>query len=196
MKHERGMGTLMTVFSGVAALMCLLVGIQLFFLESQIGQAAAVDSTGSGQQFRLWQAEAHTGAIMSLGAGALIFLFGLRQLPSGAKVRNRRMWDDDSAVLQDDLESLSVRIFEVDDHDRSVEVESFEDVAGITESRPKIGAWEEPLDLESESGPVIDPTDTILQSIHEAAGPRSDHSPRESRNSFMKRLRRLGRRRK
>lgn len=184
----------MTVFSGVAALMCLLVGIQLFFLASQIGQAALVDASGSNQQFRLWQAEAHTGAIMSLGAGVLIFLFGLRQYTASGKSRKRRMWDDDPAALQNDLESLSVRIFEVDDEDRSVEVETFEDIAALSPPTHRAGIWEEPVDLESDSEPVGDPTDTIMQSIDEAVGPRT--RPAQSRQSFMKRLRRLGRRRK
>ena len=49
MKTERSMGTLMTVFSGVAALLCLLSGLQLFALESQIDQASDNLTEGAGE---------------------------------------------------------------------------------------------------------------------------------------------------
>ena len=104
----------MTVFSGVAALMCLLVGLQLLFLESQLGHAAGSGSGDGDLQFRQWEALAHTGAIMSLGAGVLILLFGVRHHTATGQTRKNRLRDRNRVTSNADLESVSVRIFEVD----------------------------------------------------------------------------------
>ncbi|MEN8005937.1 MAG: hypothetical protein ABFS42_02940 [Candidatus Krumholzibacteriota bacterium] len=175
MKFEHGMGTLMTVFSGVAALMCLLVGIQLLFLESRIGQAAANSAPAADVPLLLWKAEAHTGAIMSLGAGVLILLFGLRHHAIAGRAAKPRTSAGETAVSSADLESLSVRVFEVDATDRSVEISASPDEPrppAAPPARPTM-SWA-PLDEgESKSKPGTDPADSILRSIREATSPDS-----------------------
>ena len=163
------MGTLMTVFSGMAALLCLLVGLQLFVLEAQIGQAAPNDHPDSRLQFRQWQALAHTGAVMSLGAGVLIFLFGLRQHSSTVKVEKNPSGIGDSRQRSIDPESLSIRVFESDTADRFVEISPEPDYT--EQSQPQTPSTlptgptpQAAPDVEPES----DPTDSIVRSIREA----------------------------
>lgn len=174
MKFEHGMGTLMTIFSCVAALMCLLVGIQLLVLESRIGQTAEQNSPDTDVPFMQWKAEAHTGAVMSLGAGVLIFLFGLRHHATTGRTAKHRTADGKDPDSSADLESLSVRVFEVDATDHSVEISTpAEDPwpPAPASARPTM-SWT-PLDEdEPESEPGTDPTESILQSIHEATSPK------------------------
>ncbi len=173
MKSENGMVTLMTVFSGVAALMCLLVGVQLLFLESQIGQAAQPGQMDPELQFDQWKMLAHTGAIMSLGAGVLIFLFGLRHFTTTGQVRKNRRRDEDPLMSTVDLESLSVRIFEVDEEDRSIEITLNENDRLDEKIQPLPRVPLSPDDQESDPEPVGDATDSIVNSIREAAVPGS-----------------------
>lgn len=164
------METLMTVFSGVAALMCLLVGLQLLSLETRIDQAAESGNT----QFKQWGDEVHTGAVMSFGAGALILLFGLRHQATRSRSASRRPsppQGDDEAT---DLDSLSIRIFEVDAEDRTIEITDPEEEFGEIEFQPEPRIWA-PLaeDGQDNAGPPADagdPTDSILNSIMEASG--------------------------
>ncbi len=198
------MGILMTVFSGVAALMCLLVGLQLLFLESQIGQAVDPGLTAPDQQFRQWKAMVHTSAIMSLGAGVLIFLFGLRHHATTGQVRKNRLRDTDPAMSTGDIESVSVRIFEIDTEDRSVEITpGADDRRGHQpQPRPPVstptgGQCPDPM---PDQEPVDDQTDSIVRSIRAAAVPTSDRSdfPPATGNflpSFLVRLFRHRRRR-
>lgn len=200
MKSERGMATLMTVFSGIAALMCLLVGLQLLSLESQIGRAAVPEASGADSPFSEWQAEVHTGAIMSLGAGVLVFLFGLRHLAttrSSARKRTSTADGDDTLL---DLESLSVRIFEVDEEDRSFEITSGEDAPFEPDNEQPQILWHPLNDQEDDVQPdpvaAGDPAESILQSIQEAAphgvGRNSvSRADRTVRKSWLDRL--LGR---
>jgi hypothetical protein len=179
MKQDASMGTLMTVFSGVATLMCLLVGLQLFFLESQISQAAEQGIPAPEDQFRHWRAQAHTGGIMALGAGALIFLFGLRNLTSRARVIPDQPSDSEQQRSIVDIDSVSVRVFEVDAADRSVEITPGTETPGPKTSSPPAPVF--PVQVEStfdttsleESVPgpesQVDPTDTIIQTIRDAA---------------------------
>jgi hypothetical protein len=173
MNSEKGMVTLMTIFSGVAALMCLLVGLQLLFLESQIGQAVVPGQVDPDLPFRQWKMLAHTGAIMSLGAGVLIFLFGLRNLTMAGQTVTKRRPYQDPVMSTLDLESVSVRIFEVDEEDRSIEITLTEDDRLADHSpRPAQAPFateNHDFDLEL----VGDPTDSIMKSIHDAATPGS-----------------------
>ena len=195
MKSEQGMGTLITVFSGVAALMCLLVGLQLLFLESQIGQAAGSGSADGDLQFRQWEALAHTGAIMSLGAGVLILLFGVRHHTANGQTRKNRLRDKDRVTSTADLESVSVRIFEVDAQDRTIEITPGKAEPRIIEPVPRYGASLPPGDQEADSEPIVNTTDSIVQSIREASVPDST-PPTAShlRKSFFDRLFRRQRR--
>ncbi|MCK9996081.1 MAG: hypothetical protein KAH56_07355 [Candidatus Krumholzibacteria bacterium] len=193
MKSENGMVTLMTVFSGVAALMCLLVGIQLLFLESQIGQAVYPGQVDPEMQFEQWKMLAHTGAIMSFGAGVLIFLFGLRHLTTSSQVRKNRQHDIDPVISTVDLESVSVRIFEVDAEDRSIEITLNEDDRMDENIRPLPRAPLSPDDQESNPEPMGDATDSIVDSIREAATPGSGQATGSSTTglfwpSFLGRL--------
>ena len=178
MKSDRGMGTLMTVFSGVAALLCLLVGLQLLFLESQIGQSADTGHTGPGQQLLQWKAQAHTSAIMSLGAGVLIFLFGVRHHATTGPVKRNRRRDTDPVMSADDIESVSVRIFEVDTEDRSVEITPSVDAPRLVQSRPRLPVSPPTSIPGPDTEPVGDQTDSIVSSIRAAAAPTS------GRNTF------------
>ncbi len=192
----------MTVFSGIASLMCLLVGLQLLSLESQIGQAIPKATPGAEFQFTRWQTEAHTGAIMSLGAGILILLFGIRHHYTAGKPGGKRSPESGGSAM--DLESLSVRVFEVDQENRSVEITSADDtVPEHGRQQPKI-VWH-PLsgqedDPHQPAPPVCDPADSIVQSIQDAVWPetaknRSRHPDRQARKSFLGRIiRRRGRR--
>ena len=174
MKSDRGMVTLMTVFSGIASLMCLLVGLQLLSLESQIGQASAHGLAGSDLQFAQWRTQAHTGAIMSLGAGVLVFLFGIRHHSTAGKPGRKRLAQNTgpgSSTI--DLESLSVRVFEVDAEDQTVEITSGDDTEPeASGNQPKI-IWhplvDQEADLAKEAGPAADPADSIVRSIQEAS---------------------------
>jgi hypothetical protein len=186
MKSDPGMGTLLTVFSGIAALMCLLVGFQLFFLESQIGQAVELGSAEPEHQFNQWRAQAHTGAIMSLGAGVLIFFLGLRHLIATGPRRENRPSDQEPVLPTVDLDSVSVRVFEVDARDHSVEITPGADDPGVPDPRPhesrpqkadlqESGSQLHP-DLGSDIEPMADPADTIVRSIRAATaapGPRT-----------------------
>ena len=136
MKSDTGMGTLITVFSGIAALKCLLVGLQLFFLETQTAQAVAPGATDAEYQFDQWRAQAHTGAIMSLGAGALILILGLRHLASTGQARNQRSPDEEPVLSQVDLDSVSVRVFEVDARDQTIEITQIALDVLVSRSRP------------------------------------------------------------
>ncbi len=196
MKSDKGMATLMTVFSGVAALMCLLVGLQLFFLESQIGQAANPGAGDPEIQFGQWKMLAHTGAIMSLGAGILIFLFGLRHLTSARQTVWNQRHDEDPAMSMVDLESVSVRIFEVDEEDRSIEITLTEDDRLVGKTPPVPHAPLSTEDQETDLEPIGDPTDSILESIQEAAAPGSGQTAGSSASghfwtSFINRFFRL-----
>jgi hypothetical protein len=173
MKSEKGMVTLMTVFSGVAALMCLLVGLQLFFLESQIGQAVHPGPGDPELQFGQWKMLAHTGAIMSLGAGVLIFLFGLRHLTTAGQMARNPRPEEDPVMSTVDLESVSVRIFEVDEEDRSIEITLTEDDRLVENTPPIPHAPLSTEDQETGLEPIGDPAESILESIHEAAAPGS-----------------------
>lgn len=198
MKSDRGMGTLMTIFSGIAALMCLLVGLQLLFLESQIGQAVDPGPATQDQQFRQWKALAHTGAIMSLGSGVLIFLLGLRQHSSTGQARKNRLRYEDPVLSSVDLESLSVRVFEVDAEDRSVEITPRADDQRLQESRPRPPVSLPPDDQEPTPMPKADLADSIVRSIREAAAPDSGRSafPPATSHSLASSLGRLFRRRR
>ncbi len=180
MKSDRGMETLMTVFSGIAALMCLLVGFQLLSLETQIGQAIDSGPTKMDQQFPLWKAQAHTGAIMSLGAAILVFLFGLRHHVTSGQARKKPPRDDDPAFSTVDLETVSVRVFEVDDEDYSVEITPSADDHQPPESRPlpsvPLPPGDHKLALEPDQEHMTDPTDNIIQSIRDAGTPGSGRS--------------------
>ncbi len=199
MKSEKGMGTLITVFSGVAALMCLLVGLQLLFLESQIGQAAGTGSADGDLQFRQWEALAHTGAIMSFGAGVLILLFGVRHHIATGPTRTNRLRDQDRVMPTADLESLSVRIFEVDAQDRTIEITPGEAKPRMLEPVQRYCA---PLPCgaqEPDSEPIGNATDSIVQSINEASeiDPTPTTAPPAAphlRKSFFDRLFRRQRR--
>lgn len=180
MKSDRGMVTLMTVFSGIASLMCLLVGLQLLSLESQIGQASSLGVPGSDLQFMRWRTEVHTGAIMSFGAGILVFLFGLRHLSTSGNPGRGRSSETGTDSSTIDLESLSVRVFEVDAEDQTVEISS----GGDTEPKasgeqPKI-VWlpldDQETDLDKEAGPTADPADSIVRSIQEASARDSNRN--------------------
>ena len=197
MKSERGITTLMTVFSGIAALMCLLVGLQLLSLESQIGRAAVPEASGADSPFSQWQAEVHTGAIMSLGAGVLVFLFGLRHLSTtrnSARKQTSTVDNDESPL---DLESVSVRIFEVDEEDRSFEITSGEKTTFEPDhEQPRIH-WHPLNDLDNEVPPdpasAGDPAESIVQSIQEAAPHEVGHNSgsrtkRSVRKSWLDRL--------
>jgi hypothetical protein len=174
MKHERGMGTLMTVFSGVAALMCLLVGLQLLSLETRISQAAGQASGVQDTQFRQWEDEVHTGAVMSFGAGILILLFGLRHQTSRNKSGARRLFSQDTEDPAADLDSLSIRIFEVDAEDHTIEITAPDEESGEFEYHSEPRQWA-PL-ADDEQGPAKiarnpgDPAESILKSISEATG--------------------------
>lgn len=199
MKSEKGMGTLITVFSGVAALMCLLVGLQLLFLESQIGQAVGTGSTDGDLQFRHWEAQAHTGAIMSFGAGVLILLFGVRHHTATGQTRNNRLRDKDRVMSTADLESVSVRIFEVDSQDRTVEITPGKAEPRALEPVQRYYAPPPPGDQEPDSEPIGNATDSIVQSIHEASEIDPTRTPtppaaRHLRKSFFDRLFRRQRR--
>lgn len=207
------MGTLLTVFSGIAALMCLLVGFQLFYLESQIGQAAGSEPVVSEDNFRHWAAQAHTGAIMSIGAGFLIFLLGLRHLTATKQGAKNPPPDEGSATVSaENLDSLSVRVFEVDASDRSVEITPGQEDPATSEATSHLsllrdttthhgGTEPQPeLALEGDLEPPADPTDTIVQSIREASdrhqsGAFSIGTSRFHGFSFLSRLFRFGRRR-
>jgi hypothetical protein len=172
MKSERGMVTLMTVFSGIAALMCLLVGIQLFFLESQIGRTMVSDPGDRGYQYRQWKGHAHTGAIMSLGAGVLISLFGLRHHTTARRTGGQLTPDTNPGGSDIDLESVSVRVFDVDAHDRSIEITPRDDSCPPSETPPPLRLNPDSDDPEEDvpdPEPVGDPTDSIVRSIHAAA---------------------------
>jgi len=187
------MGTLMTVFSGMAALLCLLVGLQLFVLEAEIGRAAPHDHPDSRLQFRQWQAQAHTGAVMSLGAGVLIFLFGLRQHSSTVKAKKNNPGNGDPRQRSIDPESLSIRVFESDTADRFVEISPEPDDTEQSKPQKPITLPTDPTpgtapDVEPES----DPTDSIVQSIREAldneAGRDSISRSGRRRLSYFRRL--------
>ncbi len=203
MKSDRGMITLMTVFSGIASLMCLLVGLQLLTLESQIRQAVSQGSAGADIPFTRWQTEVHTGAIMALGAGVLILLFGIRHHYTARKSGGKRSPEDMSSAMGSaiELDSLSVRVFEVDQEDRSVEITSAADtVPEPDDKQPKI-VWHPLEDSPHQvSRPVGDPADSIVQSIQDSVWPGSapNQSPQAGRHpgrSFLDRIiRRRGRR--
>jgi hypothetical protein len=173
MKSEHGMTTLMTVFSGTAALMCLLVGLQLLSLESQIGRAAVPEASGADSPFSQWQAEVQTGAIMSLGAGVRVFLFGLRHLSTTRNSARKRKSTSDMEESALDLESLSVRIFEVDEEDRSFEITSGDEATFEPDNEQPSILWHPLNDLENDVQPdpvsAGDPAESIVQSIQEAA---------------------------
>lgn len=201
MKSDSGMGTLITVFSGIASLMCLLVGVQLLFLESQIGQAGNLSAADLDHQVVQWRAQAHMGAIMSLGAGALIFLLGLRSLATTGQARTILSPQEDDALSTVDPDSLTVRVFEVDARDQSIEITPEAEVLPGPPSRP--GATESRAPEHHESGPafqpemdtdiesLIDPTDTIIQSIQDATEETGFSSPSGKKGFFRSPL--LGR---
>jgi hypothetical protein len=180
MKSDTGMGTLLTVFSGIAALMCLLVGFQLFFLESQIGQAVETGATDPEYQFDQWRAQAHTGAIMSLGAGALILILGLRHLASTGQARKNRSPDEEPVLSQVDLDSVSVRVFEVDARDQTIEITPGADDPRVPDSSqpsqvPQVADLQDSgteldldQDLDQDIESMADPADTIVRSIQAA----------------------------
>ena len=197
MKTERSMGTLMTVFSGMAALLCLLVGLQLFALETQIEQADAGEHPDSGLHLRQWKAQAHTGAVMSLGAGVLIFLFGLRHHATTGQAGKFSSLYGNSHPAAIDPDSLSIRVFESDTADRYVEItdgakdiERAHSEQSIPPPTPSAPAGDSSLETDLE--PEADPTDSIVESIHEAVAPANGGilpSGREpSRPSFFARL--------
>ena len=192
MKFERGMGTLMTVFSGIAALMCLLVGLQLLFLEARMGQAADRAPAGADGHYRQWKDEVRTGAVMSFGAGVLVFLFGLRHTATRNRAGVPITGDQEPGDLDGDLESLSIRVFEVDQEDRTVEITGPETETGRREYSPPTIAWapltgEEP-GQETEETQLGDPTDSILDSIQAATGSQVDREPGSHRLISLKSL--------
>ena len=204
MKSDRGMITLMTVFSGIAALMCLLVGLQLLSLESKIGQAIPNGLAGSDLQLTQWQTEVHTGAIMSLGAGVLVFLFGIRHHSTAGKPRRKRAPQAGAGSSTIDLESLSVRVFEIDAEDRSVEITSDDDDDAAPAPAPGDEqaqiVWH-PLDDQEDDPqaprPAGDSADSIVQSIQDAAlpGAAGNQSPLPGGHSLQSFLSRILRRR-
>jgi hypothetical protein len=174
MKLERGMGTLMTVFSGVAALMCVLVGLQLLFLEARIGRAADQAIADSDAHYRQWQGEVQTGAVMSFGAGILILLFGLRHQATRGRSANPRASRQENEDQPADLDTLSIRIFEVDEEDRSIEITSPDEEPDEFDFDPGPRQWaplaeDDPGTPPGPPGPG-DSTDSILKSISEATG--------------------------
>lgn len=166
MISERSTGTLVTAFSGVAALMCLLAGVQLFILQSQIGQAADLLPAGSDGHFRLWSAEARSGAVMSLGAGVLILLFAIRHHLATRPGRGAGQVGTED-FRGTDIESVSVRVFEVDDLNQTVEVTREPEPPADQPGKP----WAEPHHLPDEEPQPFDPTETIVRSIHAASTP-------------------------
>jgi hypothetical protein len=190
MKLDRGMGTLMTAFSGIAALMCLLVGLQLLSLETRIRREADQSGSHPVNHLRQWENEVHTGAVMSFGAGLLILLFGVRHQAtrrrertslSGGRARN----DDPEAP-----DSWSVRIFEVEDDAAPVEITDGGDEIGEPSPAPEPAVWaplaEDDLDpgLENHTNPA----ESILDSIHEATGTGPDRPSARPRKSFWNRI--------
>lgn len=197
MKTERSMGTLITMFSGLAALLCLLSGLQLFSLESQIDQAGDKGSVNSGPQLRNWKAQAHHGAVMSLGAGVLIFLFGLRHHATTVQAGKRPAGGEDPYPSSIDPESLTIRVFESDEDDRYVEVSDESDNSGWSEPPPTApvpspSPRKPAVDLEYDVEPEADPTDTIVESIHKAVAPgdapQSGTGPKKAHLSFWGRF--------
>ena len=184
------MGTLMTAFSGIAALMCLLVGLQLLTLETRIRREA--DQTGSLQvnHLRQWGNEVHTGAVMSFGAGLLILLFGVRHQAT----RRRDRTNPSGGQAQDDnaeaTDSWSVRIFEVEDDAAPVESTDGRDEFRAPAPAPEPAVWA-PL-AEDDLGPELqnpsDPTDSILDSIHEATGTGPARPSARPRKSLWNRI--------
>lgn len=194
----------MTVFSGMAALLCLLVGLQLFVLEAQIGQADANDHPDSGLQFGQWKAQAHTGAVMSLGAGVLIFLFALRHHSTAARAGISPSGQRDYHQPTLDSDSLSIRVFESDTADHFVEISPETEDPEWTEPAAPLPLPTCPTppatsDLEPDVEPEGDPTDSIVQSIREALASENDGDSfppaSSSRLSFFGRLFRFPRRR-
>ena len=186
----------MTVFSGLAALLCLLVGLQLLALESHIGQVSDEGPANSGLQLRNWKAQAHNGAVMSLGAGVLIFLFGLRHHTTTVLAGKRPGGGEDPLSSSIDPQTLTIRVFESAEDDRYVEISDGSELEPAP-PLPAISSRRSPVDLDNDVEPEADPTDTIVESIQQAvargAVPEPGARPGRPRRSFIGRL--FGRRR-
>jgi hypothetical protein len=197
MKTERSMGTLMTVFSGMAALLCLLVGLQLLVLEKQIEQADARSYPGYVLQLRQWKDQAHTGAVMSLGAGVLILLFALRHNATTIKAgKSSSRWGD-SPPATIDPDTLSIRVFESDAADHYVEISSEAGAPdrpgpGNSIPRPIRPAPVADSSLETDLEPEADPADSIVEFINQTVAPENSGAhpsgPNPPRPSFIGRL--------
>ena len=110
---------------------------------------------------------------MSLGEGVLILLFGGGHPTTTGQTRNILMRDKDRVMSTADLDSVSVRIFEVDSQDRTVEITPGKAETPAIEPVQRYSAPPPPGGQEPDSEPIGNATDSIVQSIREACVPGS-----------------------
>ena len=178
-----GIGTLASGGGIVAALVCLLVGLQLLLLGTEIhalleSAPGSMDTTASA-----WKNLIQVSGWLSLFAAGLVLVL---------VVSERREWRRSAADAPpggrtgaEDLDDLSVRIFEVDAANRMVEVTGDEGKAGA--GIPPI----EPPDLHetvADTGP--DESVSILEEIEEVIRTTTPTppAPEKSWKSFLRRF--------
>lgn len=112
-----GIGTLAAGGGIVAVVVCLLVGIQLLMLGSEIGTLIQADPASVDSSTRAWQALIRVSGLLTLMAAALILLL---------VTAHRQGWrsgrSDQGNGGDPEIEDISVRIFEVDPSRKTIEV--------------------------------------------------------------------------
>jgi hypothetical protein len=180
-------GTVVTALSGVAGIVCLMTGLQLWFLGDEFGRILQQDPAAASGLLAQWQVQARMASAMSIGSGALVFLLVIRHIATGKQLASRTQAagrpDTGDA---DEIESISVRIFEVDAHNRTSEIGA--------EPHP-LPPPKRPLRLKTVKTDLpspVDQTESIIRNIHEVAETGAD-SPAPGaappdRLAFLRRL--------
>jgi hypothetical protein len=176
MKKVSTFGTVVSALSGVAGLVCLLTGLQLWILGEEFGRILQQDPTAAASLLGQWQTQARMAAAMSIGAGALVFLLVARQINHhrwAGRPRDPQM--DQEADSSPEIDTISVRVFEVDTLNRAHEV-------GV-EPHPRLGfakplrLRKAPADLPSAS----EQSESIIRNIREIAGGRAEPAAKRTR---------------
>jgi hypothetical protein len=170
-----GIGTLAAGGGIVAAVVCLLVGIQLLLLGAEIGTWIQADPEAHDPATGAWQALVHVSGLLALVAAGLVLLL---------VVAHRQGWHTRNARFADggqDIEDVSVRIFEVDSLEQAFEVTSGDESRRIDRTAPAKTPLQSP---ETVSRDILDEIDRV------AGGPPGDRSPAapESWRRFLARF--------
>lgn len=176
---RNGIGTLASGGGIVAAVVCVLVGVQLLLLAAEIGTLPADPAlSGAGTlPAEAWQALIRVSAWLSLLAGGLVVLL-VAVYRSGSR---RPKPESDLSGPDDLIEDITVRIYEFEASGDAVEVTPKDREPGLILDRPHLAKT------------VLDSADDESASILEQIEGLAGDAPAPPRPSWRAFLRRFGR---